>query len=359
MDSSVTAVLLQSQGYEVIGVHMQMWDHEQENLAASRERCCALSDSNDARKVCEKLDIPFFAINAKEAFRDKVVDYLVHEYLQQRNPNPCVQCNNHIKFNYLFKKADELGCALVATGHYAQVRQDPVTGIARLLKAADPQKDQTYFLFGLSQAALRRTILPLGGFPKSMVRKLADQAALNMTQKPDNQEICFIGEGGYQDFVEKRSPASLRPRGIIRTVEGELLGEHDGLYRYTIGQRNGLRLGRKDIDDFFVIAMDPVNHVLLVGPEQYLFEKELIAEQVSWVHPVNELGVIRCKAKIGPQHEEAPCAVSVFENNTVRVEFEEAQRAITPGQAIVFYDGDEVLGGGFIYRAIRGNEQKS
>lgn len=358
VDSSVTAVLLKSQGYEVVGVHMQLWDHGQANFEKTGARCCSLADSNDARRVCDSLDIPFFVINAKEVFRDKVVDNLVHEYLAQRTPNPCVQCNIHIKFSYLFKKADELGCALVATGHYAQVRQDPVSGIARLLKAADPQKDQTYFLFGMTQAALKRTLLPLGGFPKTMVRKLADQAALNVAQKPDSQEICFIGEEGYQDFVEQRSPAGLRPRGIIRSVDGEMLGEHDGLYRYTIGQRKGLRLGRKDINDYFVIAMDSVNHILIVGPEKYLFEKELIAEQVTWVHPISELGVIRCKAKIRSRHEEAPCVVSVFENRTVRVEFEQAQRAITPGQAIVFYDGDEVLGGGFIYRTIRGGEQK-
>ena len=352
VDSSVTAVLLKNQGYDVVGVNLQLWNHGDSNEKAVG-RCCSLADSNDARRVCEKIDVPFHVINAQSIFNDKVVDYFVHEYLSHRTPNPCVQCNRHIKFSYLIRKADELGCEIIATGHYSHVRVDPITGLAHLHKGADPQKDQSYFLFGLGQAALKRTMMPLGGFAKAMVRKLASQFDLEIADKADSQEICFVGDEGYKEFVEARSPATLRPRGTIVTTTGELVGDHDGLYRYTIGQRKGLQIARKD-EDYFVIGFDTVNQKLIVGPEKFLFHRELLATELSWVRPVDELRAIRCKAKIRSRHEEAPCNVTVFENGAALVQFDEPQRAITPGQAIVFYDGDEVLGGAFI-KSIRDN----
>ena len=349
VDSSVTAALLKNQGYQVIGVHMQLWDHGEENLERMGGRCCSLTDSNDARRVCDKLEVPYYVINARDVFQDKVVDNFVHEYLQNRTPNPCVQCNNHIKFKYLFQKADELGCEFVATGHYAQVRKDPSSGVASLYKGADPQKDQSYFLFGLTQKALRRTLMPLGGFPKTMVRRIAEETGLAVAQKADSQEICFVGEEGYKEFIEKRSPENLRPRGMIRTSTGELVGQHDGLHRYTIGQRKGLQLTtKKDLKDFFVVGFDAADSALIVGPEQKLLQTALVADEINWIRPINELRELRCKAKIRSRHEEADCRVTSFENATVHVEFMEAQRAITPGQAIVFYEANEVLGGGFI-----------
>jgi tRNA-specific 2-thiouridylase len=351
VDSSVAAALLKNQGYDVVGVHMQLWDHGQANLDRFQGRCCSLIDSNDARKVCDKLDIPYFVINAQDVFREQVVDYFVHEYLQQRTPNPCVQCNNQIKFNYLFQKAEELGCELVATGHYAQVFQDQTTGIARLQKAVDPQKDQTYFLFGLTQKALSRTLMPLGGMQKMMVRKLAEEFGLVVAQKADSQEICFIGSEGYKGFIEARVSRDLRPRGVIRTEDGRVVGEHEGLHRYTIGQRKGLSLTVKDPDQYFVVGYDTPNQALIVGPETSLFHAGLLASNVNWLRPLSPSGAMRstpCRARIRSRHEEAECRVTAFENDTVRVEFTEKQRAITPGQAIVFYEGDEVLGGGFI-----------
>ncbi len=350
VDSSVTAALLKSQGYDVVGIHMQLWDHGKANLERFGGRCCSIIDSNDARRVCDKIDIPYYVINAQEVFMDKVVDYFVHEYLQSRTPNPCTQCNNQIKFNYLFQKADELGCQYVATGHYSVVGFDQQTQLAKLYRASDPQKDQSYFLFGLTQKALQRTLMPLGGLSKTMVRKLADEFSLPVAQKPDSQEICFIGDEGYKEFIEKRVAAHLRPKGIIRTVDGKVVGDHFGLHRYTIGQRKGLHLTVQNPDQYFVVGFDAINHVLIVGPEEELFHRELIATKINWIRPVDGIRSISCKAKIRSRHDEATCLVTTFENDTVQVEFEEAQRAITPGQAIVFYDGDEVLGGGFIDR---------
>lgn len=348
VDSSVTAALLKNQGYDVIGVHMQLWDHGDANVERFGGRCCSLVDSNDARRVCDKIDIPYYVINAQDVFQDKVVDYFVHEYLQSRTPNPCVQCNTQIKFNYLYQKADELGCEWVATGHYAQAIYDPITQLAHLHKAVDAHKDQSYFLFGLTQKALKRTLMPLGSLTKMMVRKLAEEFGLNVAQKADSQEICFIGVEGYQGFIEKRVSQTLRPAGLIRTLDGTHVGEHEGLHRYTIGQRKGLQLRVKDPDQYFVIGFDPKAQTLIVGPEKHLFHKSLMAANTNWISQVDGLHGIRCKARIRSRHEEAPCRVTCFEGNRITVEFDEPQRAITPGQAIVFYDGDETLGGAFI-----------
>jgi tRNA-uridine 2-sulfurtransferase len=350
VDSSVCAALLKNQGYDVVGVHMQLWNHGKANLERFGGRCCSLIDSNDARRVCDKLDIPYYVINAQDVFNEQVVDYFVHEYMKSRTPNPCIQCNNKIKFNYLFQKADELGCEMVATGHYAQVIHDTVKGMAHLQKAADPNKDQTYFLFGLTQKALQRTLMPLGGLPKMMVRKLAEEFGLAVARKPDSQEICFIGEEGYKGFIEKRVAQSLRPRGIMRTVDGRVLGEHEGLHRYTVGQRKGLGLSGPEFENLFVVTLDHEKQQLVLGPEEYLFNSELSASEVNWIRPMNELKAIKCKARIRSRHEEAECTVTAFENRTVQVIFDKPQRAITPGQAIVFFENDEVLGGAFIDR---------
>lgn len=348
VDSSVTAALLKNQGHDVIGVHMQLWDHGDSNFERTGGRCCSVVDSNDARRVCDKIDIPYYVINAQDVFKDKVVDYFVHEYLLNRTPNPCVQCNTQIKFNYLFQKADELGCDWVATGHYAQVHRDLVNQTARLTKGLDPQKDQTYFLFGLTQKALQRTLMPLGSLSKMMVRKLAEEFGLVVANKPDSQEICFIGQEGYKGFIESRVAPTLRPIGTIRTVEGDHVGVHEGLHRYTIGQRKGLQLNLKDADQYFVVGFETNTQTLIVGPEKYLFHDNLIASNVNWIQPVDPIKGVICHARIRSRHEEAKCRVTTFENGTVHVEFAEPQRAITAGQAIVFYQGDEVLGGGFI-----------
>lgn len=352
VDSSVAAMLLKHQGYDVIGVHMQLWDHGDANTDRFGGRCCSLIDSNDARKVCDRIEAPYYVINAQDVFKESVVDYFVHEYLQNRTPNPCVECNTKIKFNYLFKKAEELGCEFVATGHYSQIVPDPNTDFVHLYKSTDPQKDQSYFLFGLTQKALRKTLMPLGGLSKQHVRKLAAEFNLGVAEKEDSMEICFIGEEGYQSFIENRIPADLRKRGPIRTSQGKIVGDHQGLHRFTIGQRKGLNLQLGDSDPFFVVGFNPADHALIVGPEAELLKHNLIAEKVNWLAPRDKLKSLDCKARIRSRHQEAECRVHFFENDTVRVEFKEPQRAITPGQSIVFYRDNEVLGGGFIERVL-------
>lgn len=348
VDSSVTAVLLKNQGYQVVGVHLQLSDQGDENLEKLGGRCCSVVDSNDARRVCDKLGIPFFMINAQDVFKADVIDYFVHEYLLSRTPIPCAECNTKIKFNYLFQKADELGCDFVATGHYAQVAHELTTGHAHLKRAVDPQKDQTYFLFGMTQKALQRTMMPIGSLTKMMVRKLAEEHGLVNAAKPDSQEICFINSDGYKAFIEKNTSSELRPGGPIKTKDGEVLGEHQGLFRYTIGQRKGLELNSKEHQNFYVVDFDPKSKALIVGPEEDLFQKELIVSPVNWIQPVDTFSPFECHARIRSQHQEAECQVTVFENSTVLVKFKNPQRAITPGQAVVFYKEGEVLGGGFI-----------
>jgi tRNA-specific 2-thiouridylase len=351
VNSSVAAALLKNQGYDVVGVQMQLWKSKAAPSDRFNARCCSFADSSEAQRVCEKIDVPYSVMNAQDVFQEKVVDYFVHEFLQNRLPNPCVQCNHQIKFNYLFQKAEELGCDWVATGHYAQVIHDVNTQTSHLLKSADPQKDQTYFLFGLTQKALQKTMMPLGGLTNSMVRKLAEEFGLTVPKSSDNQEICFIEDPSYPSFIEKRVAPVLRPRGVIRTVEGVVVGEHEGLFRYKIGQKTGLQIRVKDPEQYSVVGFDPKTQALLVGKERYLFYQELTAINVNWVRPVDQLHGIRCKAKIRAQQEEVSCLVTCLENHQVHVEFDEKQRAITPGQVIVFYQENEALGGGYIEKA--------
>jgi len=352
VDSSVTAALLKTQGYNVIGVHMQLSDHTDQNFEEMGGRCCSIVDSNDARKVCDRLSIPYYVINAEDEFKEAVIDYFVHEYLQSRTPNPCAECNTKIKFNYLFQKAEELGCDAVATGHYAQIVYDHKTKLSKLTKAVDPQKDQTYFLFGLTESAVSRTFLPLGGLSKMAVRKLAEEYQLVNANKEDSMEICFIGKAGYADFIDKNVSEKLRPSGVIQTLDGATIGEHQGLHHFTIGQRKGLNLKPQEQHDYFVLGFDRKQNVVLVGPEEYLFKRTLFATHINWINPVDQLKPFKCKAKIRSRHEEAVCLVTCFENKTVQVEFDIPQRAITPGQAIVFYQNNEVLGGGYIEKTL-------
>jgi len=343
VDSSVTAAVLKRQGYQVIGVHLQLWNYQSQNQAQGKGRCCSLVDAHDAQRVCDLLDIPYYVLNAQDIFRKSVVDYFVDEYLENRTPNPCVQCNQKIKFHYLFQKADELGCRWVATGHYAQVSQDPVHELAHLYKGLDDQKDQTYFLFGLTQKALKRTLMPLGGLKKPEVRESAQQFHLAVAHKPDSQEICFVGREGYARFIEKQT-SHFPKKGMILDIHGNHLGEHIGLHYYTIGQRKRVPIQNHD---YFVVGFHQKKQALIVGPESFLLSSFLIASNVNWIQPFFHQK-IKCLAKVRSRHLEAPCEVSQLNEKQFRVKFDEPQRAITPGQAIVFYQNNEVLGGGWI-----------
>jgi tRNA-specific 2-thiouridylase len=348
VDSSVAAALLKTQGYDVIGVHMQLWNQADATLKKSGGSCCSLTDSNDARKVCDLLEIPYYVINARDQFQHDVIDYFVHDYLSGRTPNPCVMCNNRLKFSYLLKKADELRCEFVATGHYAKVVRNPEGTETNLYKASDLSKDQSYFLFGLNQDALARALMPLGDLLKANVRKMATTFGLPVSDKPDSQEICFIDEGGYREFVQERAGERYRPGGPLVTADGHILGRHRGLFQFTVGQRRGLGLDNPLHQDFHVLGFDLKLNAVIVGPEKDLHKSGLVATDCNWIGAIDFTHGVIAKAKIRSRHEEAPCVITLLTNNSVRVDFGEPQRAITPGQAVVFYKENLVLGGGWI-----------
>ena len=350
VDSSVTAALLKSQGYEVIGLHMQLWDAAKQKPNAIRfgARCCLQSNLAQAKKTCERLDIPFHVINVHHAFEEAVVDYFIHESIQSRTPNPCALCNIQIKFNYLLKKADELGCAWMATGHYAQVMHDTAAQAYRLLKSAEVGRDQSYFLFGLTQENLKRSILPIGGIPQKMVLRMATELGLP-SHIAGPEEICFIEDPRRKAFIDEHVAESLRPRGMVRMGPSEIIGEHDGMHGYTIGQPYGSQVEGGD-KSMYVTGFDMTEKTLIVGKESSLMSHDLTAQNVNWISPPDGIHSARCTAKIRPSHEPTPCLVTLYENHTAHVHFDEPEKAITPGQAIVFYQGPEVLGGGFIHR---------
>lgn len=351
VDSSVAAALLLEAGYDAIGVHLQLWDHGAANAEREGGRCCSLVDANDASRVCDRLGIPYYVIDASQEFRTHVVGNFIDEYAKSRTPNPCAECNSHIKFDFLFRKADELGCELVATGHYARVLHDLEGGPARLLKAQEPAKDQSYFLYGLTQEALKRTLFPLGGMSKDETRAHAVRLGFANAAKPDSMEICFIGKEGYASFIERHAPDRLLPQGQIVTLDGQVVGEHPGLHHYTIGQRKGLRITAKDPGQYFVVGFDRAKNQLVIGPESKLYRADLQADAMNWIQDLPESveGVEEeCSARIRSRHDEAPARVRRLPGGKAIVRFLDPQRAITPGQAAVFYRGNEVIGGGII-----------
>jgi len=339
--SAVTAVLLKNQGYTVAAMQLIMQHGSEERFS-----CFSSSKSDKAKKLAEKIGILYYEQDASELFDEKVADYSLHELLQQRYPATCTQCYSEIVLHILEKQADQLGYPFIATGHY--VRAVPDTGgIARLYKALDRKNDQSYHLFNLKQSLLKRFITPLGGVMSSMVQKIAEELKLEEIQtKP--KSFCFLGTNSLNNFIEQRSPVILRPHGIIRTDEGHVVGEHQGLAEYRIGQHEGVHLTVDNKEPMFVIGFEPLHHALVVGPESKLFTKKAVAVEASWIKPINKLKGFVCKAKVSVEHEEAPCSVTLFQNSTIHVEFQELQRAITPGQPVVFYDEDEVIGGALI-----------
>jgi tRNA-specific 2-thiouridylase len=361
VDSSVAAAMLQLQGYEVIGMSIQTFDNTKEEKDRF-DSCCSISDMNDARRVCDTLGIPFFVINAVDAFESRVIDSFVSEYLQARTPNPCVLCNNHIKFDYLMEKALELGVDYVATGHYAKVQLDQETGRYSVLCAVDEQKDQSYFLFGLSQEQLKRTLFPLGDLRKVQVRKLATELGLlRVAKKPDSQEICFVGSEGYAKFIEKKVGPTVFVPGSIFLPNGENAGTHTGVHHFTLGQRKGLpqdvmqtaqKLGYGA--DLYVKEINPVTGIVKLGKESELFRKSFLAQDFNWMAGGDFSRDMRVTARIRSRHEGAPARARIYAGDRVQIEFDEPQRAITPGQAVVLYKGDMVIGGGWIEKITEG-----
>jgi tRNA-specific 2-thiouridylase len=344
VDSSVAAALLHEQGYEVIGVTMQLWGKEVCASGGTR-LCCSVRDAMDAKAVAKRLGIRHETLELVETFRTNVIDYFIDSYRQGLTPNPCIACNDHIKFGSLLGHADALEASLVATGHYARSGYKTALGRYALRRAADPAKDQSYVLFNLTQAQLARARFPLGDMNKPQVRSLARSLGFATAEKPDSQDLCFVRDRNKDGFLRKELGVGDRP-GPIADVKGHLLGTHQGLLGYTIGQRGGVGIATGK--PLYVVAMDQSNNRLIVGSREDLLSHRLIAERVNWISIPPPTQPLRGWAKIRSRHEPAAACVIPEAEGTMRVEFDQPQQAITPGQAVVFYDGDLVLGGGWI-----------
>lgn len=340
VDSATTAALLKKQGYDVIGVTMQLWDYGQ-----GESGCCSSDDIRDARRVAEQIGIPHYVLNYIDLFRRYVVSDFINKYLSGKTPSPCILCNQFMKFNFLLKKAFELGADYLATGHYARIGFDEAKGRFFLAKAFDVKKDQSYFLFTLTQNELKRLLFPLGSMTKEQVRELAKQMNLRVANKPDSQEVCFITGRDYREFLKRQSGRPDGERGEIVDTDGNVLGYHNGIFSFTIGQRRGIGIARGK--PMYVVRIDPSTNRVIVGEEKDIFRTTLIADNVSWIEEPPS-GEIEVKAKIRYRHMESDAAVRLLSDNEVYVEFRDPQRAMTPGQAIVFYKGERVLGGGWI-----------
>lgn len=344
VDSSVTAALLKEQGYEVIGMTMQIWDYSSftDQHGDQFGTCCSLDDVHDARRVAEQLDIPFYVVNFEADFQREVIDRFCDEYFIGRTPNPCVLCNQILKFELLLRKARELEAEFMATGHYASIEKEGERYFLR--KGLDQSKDQSYFLFTLSQEQMAHTLFPLGRMTKDEVRGHAQRFNLRVAQKAESQDICFVPDGDYVRFLEEER-GSGRLDGEIVHVSGQVLAKHKGIYRYTVGQRKGLGIGWKA--PLFVVGIDAEKKQVIVGEKEHLSRKELEIDGCIWSidEPTAPL-ITDCRIRY--RHQEVPATVEPLPNRQARIVFEQPQKGITPGQAAVFYAGDKVIGGGWI-----------
>jgi len=360
VDSSAVAALLHAQGHPLVGLTLQLWN--QRRLAANyadlglpetvpQGRCCSIDDVYDARHVAEHLNIPYYLVNAQDRFEAEVVRPFVSEYLAGRTPIPCTLCNNHLKFDQLLLTARQIGAERIATGHYARNHYDEARGRWILSRPADKSKDQTYFLFGLTQDQLSRTLFPLGEMQKPAVREMAAGHGLELAQKPDSQEICFIPGGSYQSFLTaylaEQGETLPDSSGELIAASGEVVGRHEGIHSFTVGQRKGLGLSSPDA--LYVLKIHPDSHKVEVGPDDQLLSTRLTANRLNWVSIPEPTEPIRVTIKIRHRHEPAPATLRVTAPDTIEAIFDEPQRAITPGQSAVFYQGDEVAGGGWIF----------
>ena len=344
VDSSVAAVLLQEQGYELSGVNLRMFHNE--DLGESREKtCCSLADAEDAALVARRLGFPFYVFDFAQVFRDTVIRDFVEEYQAGHTPNPCAVCNREVKFGALLRRVQALGQDFLATGHYAQVERDPDSGRYLLKRAADRSKDQTYFLYMLTQDQLAHSLFPLGGLHKAEVRQIAETRGLVNARKHDSQDICFVPDGKYADFIE-RTTGHPSPTGPFLDREGRVLGQHKGLIRYTKGQHKGLGLSTEE--PLYVLEKDAAANTIRLGPDSALWTTELTAEQVNLISMPELTVPLRVTAKTRYSQREAAATVTSLPDGCIHVVFDEPQRAITAGQAVVLYDGEYVVGGGTI-----------
>ena len=357
VDSSLTAFLLKEAGYEVIGVTMRIWDEEKgfpSYTAGDVYGCCGVSAVDDARRVAQQLGISFYVLNLQEQFEEEVISYFCEEYLRARTPNPCILCNEKLKFGALLKKARELEATFISTGHYARVEYDRTRGRYLLKKGKDAQKDQSYVLFSLSQNQLSHALFPLGRSRKEDVRKKAKVLGLRVHERPESQEICFIPGMDYRPFLRSRVSQEIEAGDIVDT-KGHILGTHKGLPFYTIGQRRGL--GIPAGKPLYVVGFDRERNLLIIGEKREVYGTGLIANRVNWIAMDKLRQPTRMKAKIRYGHRGADAIIEPSTDGTVKVVFAQPQEAITPGQAVVFYRGDIVMGGGWIERALTDGEE--
>jgi len=345
VDSSVAAALLVEQGYEVIGMMMRLWSEDGEN-ASGYNRCCTPDQMNDARRIADKLDIPFYVLDTQAVFRQTIVQFFIDQHEQGVTPNPCMECNRHIRFEWLLNNALALDADYLATGHYARARQTP-DGAYQLCKGLDDAKDQSYVLSVLGQAQLARALFPVGEYTKPQVRELAAKFGLPVASKHDSQDLCFLADGDYRRFLRQHSPQVGQPGPILNRA-GEVVGQHTGLADYTIGQRKGL--GIASPEPLFVLGTDPNRNALIVGTKTELGCDHLTAARVNWIAGSPPPEPIRAYVKIRYKAQPALATVTPMSSDRVAVQFDEPLRDITPGQAAVFYDDDMVLGGGIIER---------
>jgi len=344
VDSSVAAALLHEAGHDVVGLSMQLYD-QREATGHGFGRCCSVDDLHDARRVAAAIGIRHYVLNLERQFHNTVVANFVAEYTAGRTPIPCTHCNSDLKFSTLVDRAAGFDSTTVGTGHYAQLADDSRTGKRRLLRGRDASKDQSYFLFALTQSQLQAARFPIGGLTKSEVRAFARERGLPVADKPDSQEICFVPDGDYAQFVERHSPL-VPASGVITDVNGQVLGRHDGVHRFTVGQRKGLRLSTSE--PLYVVALRPTEQAVVVGQREALERVRCEVANVNWTAGETPTGSVRAAVQIRHRHTPGAATVTPLDADRAEVAFDAPERAISPGQAAVFYDGNEVIGGGWI-----------
>lgn len=344
VDSSVAAYLLKKKGYDVIGVTMQIWQEEEQEFQEENGGCCGLSAVDDARRVAQILDIPYYVMNFRKEFKEKVIDYFNEEYLQGRTPNPCIACNRYVKWESLLKRSLDIGADYIATGHYARVERLP-NGRYAIRNSVTAKKDQTYALYNLTQEQLSRTLMPVGEYTKEEIRQIAQEAGLPVAHKKDSQEICFVPDNDYAKFIEESTGKKIEEGNYV-LENGTVIGKHKGIIHYTIGQRKGLNLSMGH--PVFVTEIKPDSNEVVIGENEDLFVTDLVCDRVNFMAIDHLEEGKEFTAKIRYNHPGAACTLEDLGEGKVKVLFREPQRAVTPGQAVVFYQGEYVAGGGII-----------